>query len=639
VAYLVSTTGSDEEFCSHRQPNRPRVRLFTTTGALGTRVLSQEDCSAMTPVSTTRRGRALATTTAAGLVLGALAATTAGPAQSAEPVADCATPFDHTTLEAGDTVTALSVVSGTEPIEFTGSVLGVLDDGIAPGLDMIMIDFEDADGTPMAKAGGIWQGMSGSPVYVGDPADGDLVGAIAYGLSWGPSPIAGVTPYADMDDYLSAPATRAGKVEVGKRDAARIAATGEATRAQAGRGFSQLDLPVGVSGVDAERLAKATRKARKSDRDYLRGRGLSAGISGRAADAVEEDMVAGGNMAATISYGDVTFSGVGTVTSVCAGEVVGFGHPMLFNGPTALGLSPAEALFVQPDSLGVPFKVANIAPAVGTITQDRLTGISGAFGTAPSGGLISSTVTYGERSRTGESEIYYSPYAADVTFSQLLGNHDRVVDGVVPGSEVASYTVTGLDETGEPFEVAFDDTWTSRYDVSFESIFEIADLVYVLSSFPDVELTSVVADGTVNDNTDRSRVAGLEQKIGGEWVTVRQRRGGISAQKGKVLRLRAVVKDDTDGSLSYATLNTRISKRAARFGYLQVVGGSSTWSNVYRAKSVEDVQEVYSKRVDNTDVVFDMRLRRNGGRLKEGVAPGEAGNVVAGSKYYEIQVF
>ena len=40
-----------------------------------------------------------------------------------------------------------------------------------------------------------------------------------------------------------------------------------------------------------------------------------------------DSMVAGGNMAAAMSYGDITQGGVGTATSVCDGRVVGFGHP------------------------------------------------------------------------------------------------------------------------------------------------------------------------------------------------------------------------------------------------------------------------------------------------------------------------
>ncbi|MGZ6745927.1 MAG: SpoIVB peptidase S55 domain-containing protein, partial [Nocardioides sp.] len=153
------------------------------------------------------RGRRLAAlASVAGLALAGAAVAGAPSAQSAPPPADCAAAFPVSSLAQGDPVSALSVTSGTTPQTFTGSVIGVLKDGIGAGVDMVMvrIDPPSPDGI-----GGIWQGMSGSPVYA---ADGRLVGAIAYGLSYGPSWVAGVTPYEDMDDYLGA--ARPGKVQV-----------------------------------------------------------------------------------------------------------------------------------------------------------------------------------------------------------------------------------------------------------------------------------------------------------------------------------------------------------------------------------------------------------------------------------------
>ena len=93
--------------------------------------------------------------------------------------------------------------------------------------------------------------------------------------------------------------------------------------------------------------------------------------------ATADDVVAGGNLAATYSYGDIVFGGVGTATSVCNNKVVGFGHPMDFLGETSLSLHPASAIYIQPDSLGAPFKVANFAAPVGTINEDHLAGITG----------------------------------------------------------------------------------------------------------------------------------------------------------------------------------------------------------------------------------------------------------------------
>ncbi|HYF72274.1 MAG TPA: hypothetical protein VD864_05610, partial [Nocardioides sp.] len=127
-----------------------------------------------------RRGRALASLiTVAGLGLAAVTGAT-GPAQAADPAGDCATPYPVADLVDEQPVTGLTVSRGTTPEGFTGEVIGVLDDGVAPGVDMVMVRLT----SPEIDRVGIWQGMSGSPVYA---ADGRLIGAVAYGLAMGAS--------------------------------------------------------------------------------------------------------------------------------------------------------------------------------------------------------------------------------------------------------------------------------------------------------------------------------------------------------------------------------------------------------------------------------------------------------------------
>ena len=62
---------------------------------------------------------------------------------------------------------ALDIVvhASTEPEPFGVQVLGVLSDALGPGRDMIVADVTSP---AIEAAGGIWAGMSGSPVYVGD---------------------------------------------------------------------------------------------------------------------------------------------------------------------------------------------------------------------------------------------------------------------------------------------------------------------------------------------------------------------------------------------------------------------------------------------------------------------------------------
>ena len=90
-------------------------------------------------------------------------------------------------------------------------------------------------------------------------------------------------------------------------------------------------------------------------------------------DADTTDIRAGGNIGAAVSYGDISFAGIGTTTAVCGEHVLAFGHPMLWTGPASLSLHSADALYVQEDAF-VGFKVANLGGPVGTVDQDRIAG-------------------------------------------------------------------------------------------------------------------------------------------------------------------------------------------------------------------------------------------------------------------------
>src|SRR5262245_58408175 len=142
---------------------------------------------------------------AATLGLAAVSGGTANAAPSTVAGGDCTPAYPVAQLAPGLAVTGKTVSQGVTPDDFSGEVLGVLQGGIAPGIDMIMVRLTSPE---IDRVGGIWAGMSGSPVYAdiddGDPATNDLhlIGAVAYGLSAGPSPVAGVTPFEQMDDYL-----------------------------------------------------------------------------------------------------------------------------------------------------------------------------------------------------------------------------------------------------------------------------------------------------------------------------------------------------------------------------------------------------------------------------------------------------
>ncbi len=335
-------------------------------------------------------------------------------------------------------MTGLTVSEGTTPEAFEGSIIGVLDDGIAPGVDMIMADLTSP---AIDAAGGIWSGMSGSPVYI----DGQLVGAVAYGLSWGSSPIAGITPFAEMDDYLTSGTRR---VDVDARAARQIAASSDVTASQAEQGFRQLRMR-SASGMTQK---KRIDMVRESDKKYFSEQTYAVGAVGRAAaaDATEETIVAGGNLATTLSYGDVTAGAVGTATSVCGGEVVGFGHPFAFFGETTLGLTPGRRALRPARQPGRALQGRQHRPRrrhhhrrphhrdhrhLRHAARHHHGGLDGQL----------------RRPRAHRQQRRLRQALPRRTvFGQLLVNHDRVLDSYIPGTEAQSWTITGTDELGRP---------------------------------------------------------------------------------------------------------------------------------------------------------------------------------------------
>jgi hypothetical protein len=437
----------------------------------------------------------------------------------------CDTAYPVSDLTAGQTVHGLTVSSGTTPSDFTGSVIGVITDGVEPGVDLVMAKLSSDD----IDQAGIWEGMSGSPVY--DDATGDLIGAVSYTLSYGQTSIAGITPWEDMQQYAGTPAPLT--VRIPASAAKAIAGRSSVTQSQALQGFHELRAPAVVAGVSQRAIDQAR------TRPYLRRDVTAAGHSAAASSTA--DMVAGGNLVATMSSGDITIGGLGTITSVCNDRVVGFGHPMNFAGKTTYGLAGASALYIQPDPLGPSFKVANVGSLLGTIDQDRMTGISGPLGPLPASIPVTSTVTYDDgtstRSRTGETDVQLPDAAAEATYFELTTNAQTVVDAYGPGGEQQTWTITGHTPAG-PFSFSAGNVYADKYDIIDAASYDVPDLLWALTRLKSVTLDSVDVQSTVNDDSSRLKITGVQQRRGGAWVDVsRRHRAVVSAGKTATMRL------------------------------------------------------------------------------------------------------
>jgi hypothetical protein len=271
---------------------------------------------------------------------------------------------------------------------FDVEILGVFKE-FAPKQDLILARLS---GKNLEKSG-IIAGMSGSPVYI----DGKLVGAVAYGWPFASEPIAGITPIASMLDIRHLPssppvpiATSASGTsrstaefissfrDFNFTDSFRSLAGSAFPRASAANAWAPLPLPLSFSPGGAPR--GVTAEAFLSDGRFLP---VSGGVSprkpGPAAALSAELLQPGSSVATILMSGDMTVAASGTVTWVDGPNVLAFGHPFLSMGPVEMPMAESEVIGTLP-SLYRSFKFASTGRVLGSITQDRSSGILGSFG-------------------------------------------------------------------------------------------------------------------------------------------------------------------------------------------------------------------------------------------------------------------
>lgn len=559
--------------------------------------------------------RAVSVATLGTTLVAALLASVTPATSAADSQCPAAYPTDEVTR--GMDVTGLTVSAGTEPDRFTGKVLGRIENGIAPGIDMIMAELSgsvitDAEGDVDR---GVWAGMSGSPVYA---ADGRLIGAVSYGLSWSPSEVAGITPAADMKALLDSGAgpLRAGSGTVGipKAVRQRLVSTDAISTEEASAGFSRLPLPLGISGMSASRLEKAAGELGLAEK--LGKRDLQLYATGSGTAAAPSAIRAGGNLAASLSYGDITAAGVGTTTAVCGEQVLAFGHPMLWSGASELTLHGADAIYVQRDDVFGSFKVANPTAPAGGILEDRLAGLRGLLGAAavPSATEVSAHVERVDgpsRGRDGTTHVSVPRYTPVLAAIHLLANADTVFDQIGAGTARVRWTVEGVREDGGLFEYSRVNRYASQYDITFASIIESYYQFRQLidNRFDKVRLTDISYRAMYDPDYRAYHVSRLAIRRGGEWVNVKEH-SRTTVTAGKTVRMRATLRPSRAWDAG-ETRKLRFSVDVPRgsagsSGELIVFGGGRSAG---KAESFNELLDQLASAPRNNDVSGALRLR------------------------------
>lgn len=282
-----------------------------------------------------------------------------------------------------------TVFKGSNIESFNAEVVGVLDNFIGPGIDLILCKLPDAK----TWNSGAVAGMSGSPMYI----DGKLVGALGYGLQiFETERFCGVTPIEPMLEVLKFDqAAQTARSSLPRCTTVQLASGKTADFS----GLKRLAIPLSVAGIPPDLLTLYHPFFERFGLEPQQGAG-GAGQTG-VEKRIEAPFIPGAAVSGVLIRGDMNMAGTGTLTYRDGNRVLGFGHPFFGIGEIEIPMAQAEIVTILP-SLLRSFKVANVRQNIGTITQDRLPAIGGIVGAAPAG--IPVTIT--AQNAQGRSKTY-----------------------------------------------------------------------------------------------------------------------------------------------------------------------------------------------------------------------------------------
>ena len=285
-------------------------------------------------------------------------------------------------IQPGQTGYGKTVFEGVRVDTFQVEILGVLKN-VGPKQNLILARLS---GGPIARTG-VFAGMSGSPVYIEDK----LVGAVAYAFPFATEPFAGITPIREMVDiFKEEPATRprsAGRVNLHKMyevtqlpsflshfELPQFFVEPSLTRRQDLGRLQPIATPLNLSGFSPRSIQQFSSQLEMLGLVPVRGMGTAS------MEAYEDVPVqAGSTISVQLIRGDIDVSASGTATHIEDDNIYGFGHPFLSIGYTDLPLNKGAVLTIIPN-LMTSEKVSATLELIGSIKQDRATGIMGVAG-------------------------------------------------------------------------------------------------------------------------------------------------------------------------------------------------------------------------------------------------------------------
>ncbi|MCI0487231.1 MAG: hypothetical protein L0229_11595 [Blastocatellia bacterium] len=397
----------------------------------------------------------------------------------------------------------MSVFQGSKPERFEVEVLGLLEGVPNPKQTLIIARLSG----PLVDRTGVFQGMSGSPVYI----DGKLVGAVAYAFPFAKEAIAGITPIKYMIEIFE----RGG--EEGARPTQRVsfntlmsgassvaanglpsqmsaqigprAATSSGIAPYVGQTIVPIATPVTFSGIPQAVVDMFAGDLQKAGIHTIAGIGGGSSI-GPMVPFDETTLLPGSSVSVQLVRGDFTIDAAGTVTYRDDQRIYAFGHPFLSSGQTSWPMAESSVVTVVPN-LSNSFKLSAGGNLVGAVSQDRSTGVYGKLGEQPS--MVPVRVSI--HTSRNKIETYNFEVVSDSFLTPLLMRITLFAAITATERQIGSQTlkVNGrIRIKGQP-DVALDNSFSSPSGAAFFAVSAVERPIAVLlnSGFDALDLEGV----------------------------------------------------------------------------------------------------------------------------------------------------
>jgi hypothetical protein len=302
----------------------------------------------------------------------ALSASSAGyAAELTRPKAGKVEIFRLKDIRPGMTGTAWTVFEGLEPEPVPIEIVGVWKNGSGPRQDVILAKMGGK-----AKITNVAAGMSGSPVYI----DGKLVGAVALRMSvFSPDAVCGITPIELMLEIPEFDQSRPMDARTPDQPVANRAAAHAGVPPGWSSTMTPIDTPLVLSGFSAQAIDAFSPVFSQMGVTAVQGGSGAGPLTAKPVPGWRDSLNPGEAISGVLVSGDMSATGMGTVTYNDGQKILAFGHPFFNLGPVDMPMAKSEILMVL-SSAFQPTKFGNATGVVGALKQDRFSGIMGELG-------------------------------------------------------------------------------------------------------------------------------------------------------------------------------------------------------------------------------------------------------------------